>query len=78
MKVNHSAIRGGIRFFVLTAFIASMIWRLYVIMKFGGSKVVEKSPVDDDDDDDNDNDNDYDGDDYPAEPALQTSTIKKY
>jgi hypothetical protein len=38
MKINHSAIRGSIRFFVLTAFIASMLWRLYVIMKFGGTK----------------------------------------
>ena len=61
MKINHSAIRGGIRFFVLTAFIASMIWRLYVIMKFGGTKVDDQSPTEEDSDDDSD---DYGDDEY--------------
>ena len=38
MKINHSSVRGFIRFAVLTAFIASLLWRFYTIMKFGGKK----------------------------------------
>lgn len=38
MKINHGSVRGFIRFAVLTAFIASLLWRFYTIMKFGGKK----------------------------------------
>lgn len=51
MKINHSAIRSVIRFVVLTAFVSSLMWRIYNIMKFGG-KVEKTDPNDVDRDDD--------------------------
>lgn len=43
MKVNHGAIIGTLKFLIFGAFISSIIWRLYVIVKFGGTR--DKSSV---------------------------------
>ncbi len=37
MKINHSAIRSVIKFTALAIFIASIMWRLYNLMKHGGT-----------------------------------------
>lgn len=58
MKINHSAIRSVIKFTALALFIASIMWRLYNLMKHGGSlDSQDPKPTTS-----NDGDDDYDGD----------------
>ena len=63
MKINHSAIRSVIKFTALALFIASIMWRLYNLMKHGGTLESQDTdprqtptPASDDDDEDEDED----------------------
>ena len=62
MKINHSAIRSVIKYTALTLFIASIMWRLYNLMKHGGTleSPDENSPKPSTDDDEDQDDEDDD------------------
>lgn len=72
MKINHSAIRSAIKIIALTAFIASIIWRLSNLMRYGGS--LDKASKQND----MDNDESYEDTDDEVEAVAPMATSSYY